>query len=64
MVIVLPVFSPAWWYAIKIPLRAMMIYCELLSGCSTASVTNVCGDETCTSGPFGFTCGERLERDC
>ncbi|CAN0441159.1 unnamed protein product [Pylaiella littoralis] len=26
-------------------------------GCSTADVTNVCGEETCTPGEFGYTCG-------
>lgn len=28
-------------------------------GCSVANVTdNVCGEEACTPGPVGYTCGE------
>jgi len=33
---------------------------EILSGCSISGVTdNLCGDETCTPGEFGYTCGKR-----
>lgn len=32
-----------------------------LSGCSTANVTDVCGQSTCTPGEFGYTCGERTK---
>ncbi len=36
---------------------------RLLSGCSITGVTdNVCGDEACTPGEFGYTCGKRRER--
>ena len=42
-------------------LHAIMCkYVELLSGCSISGVTdNVCGEETCTAGEFGYTCGEQ-----
>ena len=29
------------------------------AGCSITGVTNICGAGTCTSGPVGYTCGER-----
>lgn len=33
-----------------------------LPGCSIPDVTdNVCGEETCTPGPEGYTCGERTK---
>lgn len=36
---------------------------RLFSGCSVPDVTdNVCGDEACTPGTVGYTCGERLKR--
>ncbi len=35
----------------------------MFSGCSITGVTdNVCGDEVCTPGEFGYTCGERRQQ--
>lgn len=33
---------------------------DVLSGCSTADVTNVCSQETCFPGEYGYSCGERI----
>lgn len=30
----------------------------IFPGCSVANVTNVCGEEICTPGPVGYTCGK------
>lgn len=42
------------------PLRNDLL--QSFSGCSIGNVIdNVCGQETCTPGPVGYTCGERTQ---